>query len=75
MYDYIKGKIAETRENIIIIENNGIGYELNVSAYAVSELAQKDGEVKIYCKLCVREDDMSLFGFYSFFCSFFFFTA
>ncbi len=65
MYDYIKGKIAETNENTIVIENCGIGYELNASAYAISELSQKEGEVKVYCKLCVREDDMSLFGFYS----------
>ncbi len=65
MYDYIKGKVADAKENTIVIENNGIGYELNASTYAISELSQKEGEVKVYCKLCVREDDMSLFGFYS----------
>lgn len=65
MYDYIKGKITEIYDNSVVVETNGVGYELNVSTLAISELSQKTGEVKVYCKLCVREDDMSLFGFYS----------
>ncbi|MFR1566385.1 MAG: Holliday junction branch migration protein RuvA [Christensenellales bacterium] len=65
MYNYIKGKIAEINENTIVVECGGIGYELNVSANAASEFSGKEGEVKIYCYLCVREDDMSLFGFAS----------
>lgn len=65
MYNYIKGRITEADENSIVVECGGIGYELNVSANAASELSGKDGEIKIYCYLCVREDDMSLFGFAS----------
>ena len=65
MYDYIKGKITEIYENSVVVETCGVGYELNVSTMAIAELSQKTGEVKVYCKLCVREDDMSLFGFYS----------
>lgn len=65
MYDYIKGKITEIYENTVVVETCGVGYELNVSTMAIAELSQKTGEVKVYCKLCVREDDMSLFGFYS----------
>lgn len=65
MYSYIKGKITESGENYIVVENNGIGYELNVSANAVCELSKQSGDVKVYCYLSVREDGVSLFGFSS----------
>ena len=65
MYSYLKGKITESGENYIVVENNGIGYELNVSANAVCELSKQSGDVKVYCYLSVREDGVSLFGFSS----------
>ncbi len=65
MYSYIKGKITESSENYIVVENNGIGYELNVSANAVCELSKQSGDIKVYCYLSVREDGVSLFGFSS----------
>ena len=65
MYSYIKGKITESGENYIVVENNGIGYELSVSANAVCELSKQSGDVKVYCYLSVREDGVSLFGFSS----------
>lgn len=65
MYSYIKGKITEIGESYIVVEAGGIGYELNVSANAMSEFAVCDGEVKVYCYLSVREDGVSLFGFSS----------
>lgn len=65
MYNYIKGTIIESSQNLIVIEAGGIGYELNVSTNAVRELTKNEGEVTVYCRLNVREDDMSLFGFAS----------
>ena len=63
MYNYIKGKLIESGENYVVVESGNIGYELNVSANTAAELSAAEGEVKIYCFLSVREDDMSLFGF------------
>ncbi|MBQ8882542.1 MAG: Holliday junction branch migration protein RuvA [Clostridia bacterium] len=66
MYEYLKGKLIETYDSIAVIEVGGVGYKLNVSANATEEFQSKRGEeVLVYCHLCVREDDMSLFGFYS----------
>lgn len=65
MYNYIKGKITDINENTLVVETNGVGYEFTVSASTASELSMKDGEVKVYCYLNVREDEMSLFGFSS----------
>lgn len=64
MYDYVKGVITENYGNVIVVEANGVGYELNVSTFAAERLAQSGSVVKAYCRLSVREDGMSLFGFY-----------
>lgn len=62
MYSYIKGTIEEIRLSSIVIENNNIGYEINVSSNTIKDL-QLGNMAKIYTKLIVREDDMSLCGF------------
>ena len=62
MYSYIKGTIEEIRLDSIVIENNNIGYKINVSSNTIKDLQM--GKIsKIYTKLIVREDDMSLCGF------------
>lgn len=63
MYSYIKGIIEEINLDHIVIDNNGIGYKINASANTIMKV--KIGhEFKIYTKLIVKEDDMSLCGFY-----------
>ena len=63
MYSYIKGIIEEISLDHVVIENNGIGYKINASANTIMKV-QLGHECKIYTKLIVKEDDMSLCGFY-----------
>lgn len=65
MFDYIVGNVKAFDGNVIIVENNGIGYRINVSDNAMQVLYVPDNMTKIYTYLAVREDDISLFGFYS----------
>ena len=62
MYSYIKGSIEEINLDSLVIEANNIGYKVNVSSNTLSDL-KLGKEYKIYTKLIVREDDMSLCGF------------
>lgn len=64
MIGYIKGVVAEIGLDYIVLENNGIGYKLNSSTNTIKQLALGE-EVKIYSKMIVREDDISLCGFYT----------
>lgn len=65
MINFIKGKIEEFGDNYIIIECNGMGYYVNASLYTVSKFNSKDSaNVKILTYMSVREDAMSLYGFY-----------
>ena len=60
MYGYIIGRVAEYYKNCIILENNNIGYLINVSnpySYVLNE------EVKVYLYNHIKEDENSLYGF------------
>lgn len=62
MYNYIIGKIAGKTDNSLIVENNGIGYEIGVSGNTLYDANMGD-TVKIYVYLYVREDTFALYGF------------
>ena len=64
MYSFIKGKIVSMQSNNIILENNGIGYDLIVSTNTISSFSGKN-EVCVYTYLQVKEDGISLYGFAS----------
>ena len=65
MYSYIKGTIEEVYEDLIVLENGGIGYNIHVPLRVLDELPGRGGQVKIYTYLHVREDAFTLFGFLS----------
>lgn len=62
MYDYIQGKISELNPTYAIIENQGIGYQVNISINSYS-LLQNKKECLIYIHEVIREDLHQLFGF------------
>ena len=64
MIGYIKGTVEYIGIDYVLIENNEIGYKLNASSNTLSQLNEGD-RVKVYTKMIVREDDISLCGFYS----------
>lgn len=63
MYAFLTGKIEEKQENIVVINCNGIGYEVYASTNTVSALPPVGEEAIIYTYLYVREDTFMLFGF------------
>ncbi len=65
MYYSITGKVIFYEEGKVVLENNGIAYELGVSANTLSVFAKKGEIVTAYTYLKVAEDEMSLYGFYS----------
>ena len=62
MYNYIKGIVIEVKSTSIVLDNNGIGYEI----YTPNPFAfQENEEYKVYIYQYVREDEISLYGFKS----------
>lgn len=63
MISFLLGNIEEKKENALIINVNGIGYELIVSTNTLASLPLAGEIVKIYTYMAVREDGIFLFGF------------
>jgi holliday junction DNA helicase RuvA len=63
MIGYLKGELAEIKENYIVLEVGNIGYEVYLSASAIMELPSKGSTIKLFTYLHVREDAINLFGF------------
>ena len=63
MYAYFRGKIAVKEPDLVIIEVNGIGYNIRISAGTASVLPPTGEEAKLYTYTSVREDAIALYGF------------
>ena len=62
MYAYIKGKISQLYPTHIVVENNGIGYEIQTpNSYRFQ--SQLEEEAQVFTQLIVREDTHLLYGF------------
>ena len=65
MISFVKGELVEVFEDTIVLENNGIGYNIRVPASLLSNMPSIGEHFKVYTYLQVREDAMNLFGFLS----------
>ncbi len=65
MYNYIKGIIVNKQDNLVIVDNNGIGYEIHTSNNALEKLPDINEVATILTYQVVKEDEISLYGFYS----------
>lgn len=64
MFNYISGKVAEIYDNVAVIDVGGVGYELIASRFCIGAL-RVGANAKLYAHLSVKEDGVTLIGFYS----------
>lgn len=62
MYSFISGKVAEKNPAYVIIDNQGIGYLINITLNTFTSIGEQT-EVKLYVHLAIREDAHVLYGF------------
>ncbi len=65
MISFLIGTIEEKKENLLVLNVGGVGFELCVSNSTLSSLPLEGNNIKIFCFMAVREDDISLYGFSS----------
>lgn len=63
MFAFLTGIIEQKENNIVVINCNGVGFELNVSDTTIYELANVGELATIHTYMAVREDAITLFGF------------
>ena len=63
MLSYIKGILEDVDDKKIVIDANGIGFELLVYQSVLYQLPAIGQQIKLYVYLQILEDDRKLFGF------------
>ena len=63
MIAYLKGKLLEKEANTVIVETNGVGYEVMIPLSTFYELGEVGEDIELRIFTHVREDALQLFGF------------
>lgn len=63
MIAFLKGEVADLTEGSVVLDVNGIGYEVLVPGQLLSMLDGIGQSLKLYTYMQVREDAVVLFGF------------
>lgn len=63
MISFLHGKLVEALPTQVIVDVNGMGYEVLIPLSSFDKLPQPGGEVKLLTQLIVREDAHILYGF------------
>ncbi len=61
----LRGRLVEATESTVILEVQGVGYEISASASVLKSLPPVGQELQVYTYLQVRDDALALYGFSS----------
>jgi Holliday junction DNA helicase RuvA len=64
MIAFLKGKLVHKEPSHVIVEVNGVGYQVNISLHTYSEIKDRE-DIRLSTYLQVREDAHILYGFSS----------
>lgn len=62
MISHLQGRLVEKTPTEVVIDCNGVGYQVNISLHTFSLLPDSES-IKLYTFLQVKEDSHTLFGF------------
>lgn len=65
MFNSLRGIITEKNDNLLLLENHGVEWEIATTAQTISQLPQVGCEARVFVHLIHREDQMRLYGFAS----------
>ena len=64
MIGYLTGKIISSKPTQILLDVNGVGYEIRISINTFERISGKE-TISLFIHTNVKEDSITLFGFYS----------
>jgi Holliday junction DNA helicase RuvA len=65
MIGQIRGQLLQKKPNLVLVEVQGVGYEVHIPVTSFYELPSEGNEVVLKIYTHVREDALTLFGFKS----------
>ncbi|NYT06864.1 MAG: Holliday junction branch migration protein RuvA [Methanomicrobiales archaeon] len=63
MISQLSGQVISIREGSVILDVNGVGFEVRMTGPELRELAGAHGTIRVHTFLAVREDELVLYGF------------
>lgn len=63
MISHLRGRLLEKHPNRVIIDVNGVGYDVHVPLSTFYEMPEPDGSIALRIHTHVREDALLLYGF------------
>ncbi len=64
MFEFVSGKIVESSPTYVVIENNGLGFFVNISLTTYSSIKELN-ETSLFIHEHIREDAYNLYGFFN----------
>ncbi|MBI5404452.1 MAG: Holliday junction branch migration protein RuvA [Ignavibacteriae bacterium] len=64
MISYLKGKLSAVQNNEIILDVNGVGYGVFITKKVKEHLPEMNGEMSLITFLDVKENSLTLYGFF-----------
>lgn len=64
MIGYLSGKIISSKPTQLLLDVNGVGYDINISINTFEKIAEKE-TVNLFIHTNVKDDSISLYGFYN----------
>lgn len=65
MIAHLTGKIISKKPTQITLDVNGVGYLINISINTFDEIEELGKQISLHTYLSVKEDSLTLFGFYT----------
>jgi Holliday junction DNA helicase RuvA len=65
MIAYLNGRVVEKKDNAVVIDTHGVGYEVFCSNNTMAQLPDIGGSCQLFVHTQYRSDGASLFGFVS----------
>ena len=62
MITHLQGKLVEKNPTDVVIDCNGVGYEIHISLHTYSQIPNQEN-IKLFTHLQIKEDAHTLFGF------------
>src|SRR5690606_31103610 len=62
MITQLKGRLVEKNPTDVVIDCNGVGYEVHISLFTYSKITSQE-QIHLFTHLLIKEDSHTLYGF------------
>lgn len=61
----LRGQVQAIRDDSLVIDVGGVGYKVQVVGSVLNEVTRAGQTIELYTHMCVRDNDIALYGFRS----------